>query len=65
MRNYGDLEAFLEEFSALADKKTIEQIYRMSTDEAYGFLYVKLGSKTVNDMFYGSLKKKYIIKIIF
>lgn len=61
LRNYADLEAFLEEFSALADKKTIEKIYRMSTDEAYGFLYVKLGSKTVNDMFYGSLKKKFLL----
>jgi hypothetical protein len=34
----------------------------MSTDEPYGFLYVKLGSKTVNDMFYASLKKKFILQ---
>jgi hypothetical protein len=33
----------------------------MSTDEPFGFVYVKLGSKTVNDMFYGSLKKKIIL----
>ena len=37
LRNQADLDAFLEEFSALAEKKTIEQIYRISTDEAYVF----------------------------
>lgn len=37
LRNYADLEAFLEEFAALADKKTEEKIYRMATDEPYGF----------------------------
>ena len=59
LRNYADLEAFLEEFAALADKKTVEKIYRMATDEPYGFLYVKLGSKSINDMFYASLKKQF------
>jgi len=61
LRNYADLEAFLEEFAALADKKTLEKIYRMATDELYGFLYVKLGSKSINDMFYASLKKKFVL----
>ncbi len=51
LRNYADLEAFLEEFAALADKKTVEKIYRMATDEPYGFLYVKLGSTSINDKF--------------
>ena len=59
LRNYADLEAFLEEFAALADKKTVEKIYRMATDEPYGFLYVKLGSKSINAMFYASLKKQF------
>ena len=61
LRNYADLESFLEEFAALADKKTIEKIYRMATDEPYGFLYVKLGSKSINDMFYASLKRKFLL----
>jgi len=61
LRNQLDLDAFLDEFAALADKKTIEKIYRMATDEPYGFLYVKLGSKSINDMFYASLKRKFIL----
>ena len=61
LRNYADLEAFLEEFAALADKKTVEKIFRMATDEPYGFLYVKLGSKSINDMFYASLKQKFLL----
>ena len=59
LRNYADLEAFLQEFAALANKKTIEQISRVATDEPHGFLYVKLGSKSINDMIYASLKKKF------
>lgn len=61
LRNQLDLDAFLDEFSALADKKTIEKIYRIATDEPYGFLYVKLGSKSINDMFYASLKQKFLL----
>ena len=62
MRNQADLDAFLEEFSALAYKKTIKQIYRISTDEAYGFLYGKLAERDINNMFWASLKKKFKIK---
>ena len=56
LRNQGDLDSFLEEVSALSDKKTIEKIYRYATDQAYGFVYIKLGAKNPNDMFYASLK---------
>ena len=52
IRNQFDLDSFVEEFSALADKKIIEQIYRIATSEPYGFLYVKLASKDINNMFY-------------
>jgi len=62
LRNQFDLDSFVEEFSALADKKIIEHIYRIATDEPYGFLYVKLGSKDINNMFYSSLNKRFILK---
>jgi hypothetical protein len=62
LRNQFDLDSFVEEFSALADKKIIEHIYRIATNEPYGFLYVKLGSKDINHMFYSSLNKRFIIK---
>ena len=59
LRNKFDLDSFIEEFSALTDKDTMEKIYRIATDEPYGFLYVKLSSRNLNDMFYASLKKQF------
>ena len=52
LRNHHDLEAFIEEVSALADKKTLLDIYNLATKEEYSFLYVKLNSKSKDDMFY-------------
>ena len=52
LRNQHDLEAFIEEVSALADKKTLLDIYNLATKEDYSFLYVKLNSKSKQDMFY-------------
>ena len=52
LRNYKDLEAVLEELSALADKSVILQMYRMATDGPYSFLYVRLNAKDKNNMFY-------------
>jgi hypothetical protein len=61
LRNQQDLDSFLEEFSALANKEIIEHIYRMATDEPYGFLYINGTSRDINDMFYASLKKRFIL----
>jgi hypothetical protein len=52
------LEAFLEEVSALADKKTLMNIYELATSEDYSFLYVKLNSKSKNDMFFVRYEKR-------
>ena len=46
LRNYKDLESFLEELSALYDKKTLLELYKYATDAPYSFLYVKLTAKT-------------------
>ena len=51
LRNLHDLQAFLEEVSALADQKTLLDIYNLATKEDFSFLYVKLNSKSKNDMF--------------
>ena len=58
LRNTHDLEAFLEEVSALADKKTLLDIYNLATNEDYSFLYVKLNSKTKYNMFYIRFEKR-------
>ena len=52
LRNAGDLEAWIEECSAIADKKTLLQLYQMATAEPYSFLLIKLNAKQVQDMFY-------------
>ena len=52
LRSAGDLEAWIEECSAIADKKTLLQLYQMATAEPYSFLFIKLNAKKVQDMFY-------------
>lgn len=51
LRNYGDLQAFLDEVSAIAPKDIILEMYRMATDEPFSFLTVKLTSKDKNKIF--------------
>ena len=46
LRNYKDLETFIDEVSAVADKKTLLHIYKLATDEPYSFLYCDLRAKT-------------------
>ena len=58
LRNNKDIEAFVDERSAIHDKKTLLEIYHSATAEAYSFLYVKLNAKTVDDMFYINFEKR-------
>jgi hypothetical protein len=51
LRNYSDLEAFIDEVSAIYPKKTILEIYNLATDEPYSFLYVNLRAKKKTDIF--------------
>ena len=53
LRNYNDLQAFLEEASALADKKILLEIYHMAVEEPYSFLFVDLRAKNKNDIVHG------------
>jgi hypothetical protein len=47
LRNYKDLETFLDEVSAVADKKTLLNIYNIAVnDQPYSFLYVNLRAKS-------------------
>ena len=62
LRNYKDLETFIDEVSAVADKKTLMQLYTMATSEPYSFLYVKLTAKSKKDMFYIRFDKKLVIE---
>ena len=61
LRNYRDLETFIEEVSAVADKKTLLDLYHIATDEPFSFLYVKLTSRDKNHMFYKNFDHRLII----
>ena len=62
LRNYKDLETFIEEVSAVADKKTLMELYNMATSEPYSFLYVKLTAKKKDEMFYIRFDKRLVIE---
>ena len=51
LRNYSDLEAIVEELSAVYDKKTLLQMYHEAISEPYSFLYVNLMQKQRERMF--------------
>ena len=64
LRNQKDLDAFLEELSALYDKKTLLRLYQHATEAPYAFLYVKLTASNRDDMFYLNLSKKLSVEHI-
>ena len=53
-----DLDSFIDEVSAVLDKKTLLKIYSIATSEPFSFLYVKLAAKDKNYMFYKMKKIK-------
>ena len=61
LRNSNDLIAVVDELSALLDKKTLYEVYMKATELPYSFLFIKLTSKTLNDMFMVNLNKKIMI----
>ena len=51
LRNYADLQAIVEEMSAVYDPKTLLQIYHEAIDEPYSFLYINLMERDRKKMF--------------
>ena len=58
LRNYSDLQAFLDEVSAIADKNSTLQMYSMAVDEPYSFLTAKLTAKNKDNIFMIRFDKK-------
>ena len=61
LRNFKDLDTFVDEVSAVYDKKTLLQLYNAATEKPFSFLYVKLTSKNKEDMFYKRFDHKLVI----
>ena len=60
-RNCKDLETFVEEVSAVYDKKSLMALYNAATEEPFGFLYVKLTAKSKDDMFFKRFDRKLVV----
>ena len=60
-RNVKDLITFLDEFSAMVDKKTLMEIYKLATDQKYNFLFINLLAADADHMFYWNLDKRIIV----
>ncbi len=57
LRSQLELDAFCEEVSALADKKTIYQYYKQATEEPFSFLYCRLEAKKSEDIFWARFEQ--------
>ena len=57
-----DLDTFIDEVSAVLDKKTLLELYNIATAEPYSFLYVKLTAKNRDEMFYHNFTKRFMIR---
>ena len=52
LRKTKDLETFVEEVSAVYDKKTLLALHNAATEEPFGFLCVKLTAKNKDEMLF-------------
>ena len=62
LKNQTELDAFIEESSALVDKKKLLEMYNEAVREPYSFLYININSKDVNKMFYIRFEKVFKIE---
>ena len=58
LKNMAEVDAFVQEQSALVDKKTVYEIYNLAVnDQPYSFLFVKLRESDINKIFMVRLEK--------
>ena len=60
LRNALELDAILEELSAIYDKKTLKEMYLLATAEQHGFFYVNLAASRIEDMFWKNFEQRMI-----
>lgn len=60
LRNYADLQAIVEEMSAVYDPRTLLALYHEAVDEPYSFLYINLMEKDRKKMFMQNFQR-YLI----
>jgi hypothetical protein len=62
LRNRQDLQAILDENSALLDRESLEKMYRRATEKDFGFLLIDLASRDLNHMFYSSFDTRFQVQ---
>ena len=60
LRNKLELDAIIEELSAVHDKKPLMEMYAMATYEPYSFWYINLATSKVEDMFWLRFESRMI-----
>ena len=60
LRNRLELDAIIEELSAVYDKNTLMEMYELATREPYSFWYIHLAAKRREDMFFLRFEKRMI-----
>ena len=62
LKNMNEVNAFLEENSALVDKKSLYEMYQQAVNDApYSFFFINTNAKDVNHMFYVRFDKRFEI----
>jgi len=61
LRNQADLQAIIEEISAVHNPKVLLEMYNVATREPYSFLYINLVAKTVEDMFFKNFDERLVV----
>ena len=62
LKNMTEVNSFLDENSALVDKKTLYEMYQQAINDApYSFFYINMNSKDTNKMFYIRFEKAFMI----
>ena len=59
LKNMKDLNALLDETSALINKKKLLEIYEKAIEEKYNFLYINLMADNINEMFFINFDKQF------
>ena len=60
LRSFQDLQIWLDENSAVYDKKTLLKMYKMCTEQPYGFIYINLMEQKKEDMFMFKFEAKLV-----
>ena len=60
LRNRLELDAIIEELSAVYDKKVLMEMYQLATAEPYSFWFINLAASRIEDMFWLRYEQRMI-----